>query len=121
MFPDDRSEHEPDEPDFGLEIPNIEPEEQEPDLGPDIPNVAPPDEGFLGPANTPKDLLTAFWSLVLLFNVGILSTSLGALVLVFDGGLRLGGGLLVVGLFALAHGLYKYRKLDLDTVGSDSD
>ncbi len=121
VFPDDRSEDEPDEPDFGLEIPNIEPEEKEPDLGPDIPAISPPDEGFLGPADTPKDLLTAFWSLVLLFNIGVLATSLGVLVLVFQGRLRLGGGLLVVGLFALAHGLYRYRKLDLDTIDSDSD
>lgn len=121
MFPDDRSEDEPDEPDFGLEIPNIEPEEREPDLGPDIPNVAAPNEGILGPEGTPKDLLSAFWSLVLLFNVGILATSLGALVLVFEGWSRLGGGLLVVGLFALAHGFHKYTKIDLDSLGSDND
>lgn len=124
MFPDDRSEHEPDEPDLGPEIPNIEPEESEPDLGPEIPEA--PDttteiDGLLGPEGTPTDLLSAFWMLVVLFNVGILAASIGALFLVFEGRLYLGGGLLAVGLLALARGVHKYWTLDFDELGTDSD
>lgn len=121
MLPDGRSEHEPDEPDLGPKIPNIEPEEREPNLGPDIPDIAPPEEGFLGPEDTPKDLLNTFWKLVFLFNVGILGASLGALVLFFEGNLQFGGGLLTIGLLALARGLHIYWRLDLDALGSDSD
>jgi hypothetical protein len=124
VFPDDRSEHEPDEPDLGPEIPNIEPEESEPDLGPEIPKA--PDttteiDGLLGPEGTPTDLLGAFWMLVVLFNVGILAASIGALFLVFEGRLYLGGGLLAIGLLALARGIYKYWTLDFDELGTDSD
>ncbi|MEM4781039.1 MAG: hypothetical protein QXG03_05710 [Halalkalicoccus sp.] len=121
MFPDDRSEHEPDEPDLGPPIPNIEPEETEPELGPQIPDVSPPDGGFLGPEDAPKELLGAFWKLVLLLNVGLLAASLGALLLIFEGRLRLGGGLLAAGLLALARGLYTYWKLDVEELGTDSD
>lgn len=105
MLPDERSEHEP----------------AEPDLGPDIPDVSPPDGGFFGPENTPKELLSAFWKLVMLFNVGLLSASLGVLFVVFEGRLRLGGGLLAVGLLALARGLYSYWRLDLEELDTDSD
>ncbi|MDL5361530.1 hypothetical protein [Halalkalicoccus sp. NIPERK01] len=121
MLPDERSEHEPEEPDLGPEIPNVEPEESEPDLGPEIPDVSPPDGGFFGPEDAPKDLLSAFWKLVVLFNFGILAASLGALFLVFEGRIPLGGGLLTVGLLALARGLYNYWTLDLDGMGTDND
>lgn len=121
MFPDDRSEHEPDEPDLGPEIPNIEPEESEPDLGPDVPDVAQPIDGMLGPEDAPTDLLSAFWTLVVLFNVGVLAASVGALFLIFEGRTYLGGGLLAVGLLALARGSYKYWTLDVNELGTDSD
>ncbi|ADJ15818.1 DUF7322 domain-containing protein [Halalkalicoccus jeotgali] len=120
MLPDERSEHEPEEPDLGPDIPNVEPEESEPTLGPEIPDVSPPDEGFFGPGDVPKDLLSAFWKLVVLFNVGLLATSLGAMFVLFEGRLGLGGGLLAVGLLALARGLYSYWTLDLEE-GTDSD
>lgn len=121
MLPDERSEHEPEEPDLGPEVPNVEPEESEPNLGPEIPDIAPPDGGFLGPEDAPKGLLSAFWKLVVLFNVGILAASLGALFLLFEGRLLLGGGMLSVGLLALARGLYSYWTLDLDELGTDND
>lgn len=121
MLPDERSEHEPAEPDLGPDVPNIEPEDEEPNIGPDVPDVSPPDGGFFGPEDTPKELLSAFWKLVVLFNVGIITASLGALFLLFEGRLRLGGGLLAVGLLALARGLYSYWTLDLDELGTDSD
>lgn len=121
MLPDERSEHEPAEPDLGPEIPNVEPEESEPTLGPEIPDVSPPDGGFFGPEDAPKELLSAFWKLVVLFNFGLLAASLGTMFLVFEGRVALGGGLLAVGLLALARGLYSYRALDLDELGTDND
>lgn len=119
MLPDDRSEHEPDEPDLGPEIQGIEPEE--PDLGPGTPDVSPPDGGLLGPEDTPRELLSAFWKLVVLFNVGLLAASLGAMFLVFEGQLYIGGGLLTVGLLTLARGGYNYWRLDPEQLGTDSD
>ncbi|WP_122090683.1 DUF7322 domain-containing protein [Halalkalicoccus subterraneus] len=124
MFPDDRSEHEPEEPDLGPEIPAIEPEESEPTLGPETPeapDVAPEIDGMLGPEGTSTDLLSAFWTLVVLFNVGVLAASVGALFLVFEGRTYLGGGMLAVGLLALGRGIYKYWTLDFDELDTDSD
>lgn len=97
--PDD--DHEPEPPEFDTEIPDVEP---------DV-------DGFLGPSDVPTELLTAFWSLVVLFNVGLLATSLGAMLVWFRGDLTYGGGLLAVGLLALAHGSYKYLSTDPDRLG----
>ncbi len=116
---DERSEHEPDEPDLGPDIPDVTPDE--PDFGPELPDVSPPSDGFFGPKDAPKELLGAFWKLVLLFNVGLLAASLGAMFLVFEGRLRLGGGLLVVGLLAIARGIYQYRRIDPHALGADAD
>lgn len=121
MFPDERSENEPDEPDLGPEVPDIEPEETDPDLGPEIPDVNPPDGGFFGPEDVPEELLRAFWTLVVLFNVGLLATSLGVLVVVFQGRLYLGGGLLVAGLLALTRGSYRYYRFDRKSIGEEEN
>lgn len=105
MFPDELDEpskHEPDEP----------------DLGPDVPDTT-SGGGLLGPEGAPKELLSAFWKLVLLFNFGLLAASLGAMFLVFEGRIRLGGGLLAVGLFAIARGLYRYHRIDPQSIGED--
>lgn len=101
---DERSEYEPDEP----------------DLGPGVPDAS-SGGGLLGPEGTPKELLSAFWKLVLLFNVGLLAASLGAMLLFFQARLYFGGGLLVAGLLALARGVYVYRRLDLDALGEDDE
>lgn len=111
MF-DERAEEEPDDPDLGPEIPDIAPEE-DPDLGPRPPDVS-PESGFWGPDDAPKELLKAFWTLVVLFNVGLLSTSLGLMLVGFQGRIRFGGALLAIGLIALARGFYGYYTLDLD-------
>lgn len=121
MLPDERSEHEPEEPDLGPEVPNVEPEEEEPSLGPEVPDVSPPGGGVFGPEDTPTELLSAFWKLVVLFNVGILAASLGVLFLVFEGEFYVGGGLLAVGLLALVWGAYRYWTLDPEGLGTDSD
>ncbi|WP_336345875.1 DUF7322 domain-containing protein [Halalkalicoccus ordinarius] len=101
---DERSKHEPDEP----------------DLGPDVPDAT-SSGGLLGPEGTSKELLGTFWKLVLLFNVGLLAASLGAMLLVFEGRLRLGGGLLAAGLLALGRGVYRYRRIDPRSLGEDED
>lgn len=111
MLLDERSPHEPDEPDLGPDVPD---EPDEPDLGPDVPDVAPPDEGFFGPEDTPADVLKAFWSLVVLFNVGLFAVSLGIMLIGFRGAWAFGGAFLAVGLLALARGVYRYSTLDLD-------
>lgn len=121
MLPDERSPHEPDEPDLGPDIPDVAPEESGSEFGPEIPTVAPPDGGFFGPSDTPTELLKAFWTLVVLFNVGLLGTSLGLMLLGFRGRLFLGGGLLAVGLLALSRGIYRYRALDFDSFDEDND
>lgn len=115
MLPDERSEHEPDEPDLGPDPPDVTPDE--PDLGPGASDVSPSVDGFFGPEDAPKALLSAFWKLVLLFNVGLLAASLGAMFLVFEGRAYLGGGLLVAGLLAIARGLHRYRRIDPRTLG----
>lgn len=105
VFPDEfdeRSKHEPDEP----------------DLGPDVPDAT-SSGGLLGPEGTPKELLGAFWKLVLLFNVGLLAASLGAMLLVFEGWVYVGGGLLVAGLLAIARGAHRYRRIDPHSLGGD--
>lgn len=118
MVLDERSPHEPEEPDLGPDPP-----EPGSDAGPDVdvPDVSPPQEGFWGPEDTPKELLKAFWTLVVLFNVALLAASLGLMVLWFQGRLYLGGGLLAVGTAALARGLYGYRRLDLDELGEEGE
>lgn len=108
---DERSPYEPDE--------DVEP--PPPDLGPSIPDVEPDVDGGFGPSDAPRELLYAFWSLVLLFNVGLLATSLGAMLIVFRGDWDLGGGLLVVGLLALARGLHRYSRTDPHRLGADED
>lgn len=123
MLPDERSEHEPDEPDLGPDVPEVGTAD-EPDLRPHIPDVSPPgsEDGFFGPEGTPKELLSAFWKLVMLFNFGILAASLGLLFLVFEARLYLGGGLFVGGLLAIARGVYRYRRIDPHSLGDgDSD
>lgn len=96
-FDEDASE-EPDE-ELGPDVPD--PTE---DLGPDTPRA--PD---LSDRDVDPELLKEFWTLVALFNVGLLAFSLGVMLIGFDGRWRFGGGLVVVGLLALVRGLHRYR------------
>ncbi len=112
---DERSEDEPDGPDLSSRIPGIDFDGVDPDLGPDIPDARPSNEGFLGPEDASDELIRAFWSLVVLIDVGLLAVTLGILVVVFQGRLYLGGGLLAVGLLALARGGYRYYRFDRES------
>lgn len=91
---DDRSEYEPDEPDLGPDVPEVE-----------IPSVAIPDESA---AST--EVARAFWIVVLLLNVGIFAGSLGLLLAAFRGQYRLGAVLALVGTLAFAHAYHRYRQ-----------
>lgn len=77
---------------------------------PNVPSVEIPAPGR-SEDDVPGELLVGFWSTVLLFNVALLATSVGVLLLAFDGQRRLGAGALVVGLLAAVRGYWKYRSL----------
>ncbi len=49
-----------------------------------------------------------FWRLVLLFNVALLGVTVGPMVLYFEGNIRAGAALLVIGLLAGGVGLARY-------------
>lgn len=97
------SDHEPEEEDpeekfhdpdsEGLTIPSA----------PSPPSPEVPSPGTAG-EDVPSELHTAFWLIVLTLNAAILATAVGALVLVFGHGTRLGLAALACGvaLFALA-------------------
>ncbi|MFW6449214.1 MAG: DUF7322 domain-containing protein [Halobacteriota archaeon] len=51
---------------------------------------------------------TAFWALVLVFNVALLVTAVGVMVLYFEGERHVGGWLVTLGLIAWAIGLGGY-------------
>lgn len=84
-----------------------------PDPETDLPNVPSVEIPTPGASETdvPGELLAGFWSTVLVFNVALLATSVGALLLVFRGPERLAAGALIVGALATAHGYWKYRRL----------
>lgn len=102
MILDERSPEEPDPPDEGE------------DITPDPPTTS--IDGMLGPSDAPPELVKAFWSLVLLFNVGILATALGLMFIVFRADLTIGGGLLIVGVLTLGVGIYRYLSLDPESL-----
>lgn len=58
--------------------------------------------------DTPEWATTAFWVLVLVFNVAVFATAVGAMVLYFERDLALGGVLLGVGVVSWAVGLGGY-------------
>lgn len=55
----------------------------------------------------PSDLIRAFWLLVVLFNVSLLATTIGILLIVFEHQLVIGGSLILIG---LAFGIRGYQR-----------
>lgn len=102
---DGAGRHEPDEPDLGPSPPDPNPN-PETDLNP-----APEVDGMLGPIDAPSELLVGFWSLVVLFNVGLFGLAVGPMLLFFRGDWMFGGALTALGLLATAHGVHRYRTL----------
>lgn len=96
--------------------PEPDPEGSLADPESELPNVpSPPSVDIPTPGQSegdvPGELLAGFWSTVLVFNVALLATSLGLLLLGFGEQRRLGAGALAVGLLAAVHGYWKYRSL----------
>lgn len=94
MFDDDE------EPPEAKVLPDI------PDSTPDIPDSTPdiPD-----PSNASPELRRTFIRLVLIFNVALLATAVGLMLIGFEGRWRRGGALVGVGLAAFALGYRRYR------------
>lgn len=98
VFDEEPDEHEPDPPD----------EPGPGDIGPPIPEVPNAD---LADRDVPEDLLTRFWKLVGVFNLAVLATSLGVMLIAFEDRWTVGGGLLVVGIGAFLIGWIGYRRV----------
>lgn len=79
------------------------------DLAPSIPKANDYSE-----VDAPRELKQEFWAQVLLFNVALFALSLGLMFIGFRGEWKLGGGLVVVGLFAMVRGLGRYRAVKRD-------
>lgn len=86
---------------------------REPDtssLGPNIPEApAPPDAP--DPSETDVDPVVegTFWTLVVVFNIGLMVASIGAMLVVFQHDTALGGQLTLAGVLVLGYGFYRYR------------
>ena len=66
---------------------------------------------MFGPSGTDPAIIVGFWSLVILFNIGLFGLTVGPMLIYFRGDWSLGGALLGLGALATIHGLYKYRSL----------
>lgn len=58
--------------------------------------------------DVPDGAPTAFWALVLVFNLALLASSVGVMLLAFEGAWRWGGLALAVGVMAWAVGFAGY-------------
>jgi hypothetical protein len=98
LFDEEPDEHEPDPPD----------EPGPGDVGPPVPEPPTPD---LADSDVSPDILKTFWKLVGIFNVALLATSLGLLLVAFEGRWTVGGVLVAVGLGAFLVGWRGYRRV----------
>ncbi|MDY6817659.1 MAG: hypothetical protein SVG88_03275 [Halobacteriales archaeon] len=60
-------------------------------------------------ADAPTELKWEFWRLVVVFNVALLATAIGVMLIGFRGQLGTGGASLIGGLALFGVGLYRYR------------
>lgn len=96
-------------------------EPEEGSLGPDIPEA--PD---LTGNDVDPVIEGAFWTLVVVFNVGLMVTSIGVLFVIFRSGTAFGAQITLAGILILGYGIYRYRnatELVSDRVddGTDGD
>lgn len=94
-----------------------EPEEET--LGPTIPEA--PD---LSTRTADPVVEGTFWTLVAVFNVGLLVVSLGAMFVIFQENPTLGWQLTVAGCLILGYGFYRYRRAKevvKERTGGESD
>ncbi|MDX1746129.1 MAG: hypothetical protein R3324_09350 [Halobacteriales archaeon] len=61
-------------------------------------------------AEVPPAISRRFWSLVVVFNLGLLATALGLLLVVFRGEWLVGPASFGLGVGALGYGVYQYRR-----------
>lgn len=94
MFDDDE---EPPEADVLPEIPDSTPDI--PDSTPEIPD----------PSNASPELRRTFVRLVVVFNLAVLATGVGLLLVAFEREWRDGGALVAIGLATFAYGYWRYR------------
>lgn len=79
-------------------------EPKEESLEPDIPTVPDPSDRDVDPV-----VQGTFWTLVVVFNIGLLVVSLGAMFVIFGENPPLGWQLTAVGALILGYGFYRYR------------
>jgi hypothetical protein len=98
-----------------------EPAEFDPNsLGPDIPTA--PSVSTFSERDVPSDVASAFWAAVLFANLGLIGVSLGPMLWYFEGMARIGGGLSLIGLIALAMTYRRYWLfMNRDRPGQRSD
>ena len=99
----------PDDPAEGLEPDAPEVSDPAENLGPEIPAAADLDETDADP-----ELRRQFWTLVALFNVALFGTSLGLMLVGFEGRWLVGGAMFAAGALAFARGWFKYKAVTSD-------
>ena len=105
MVFNEQSEEEPDDPEFDVLDGD--------DLIPDSPtDAAGSGDGF---GDAPTEVKTTFWAVVLLVDVALIGLIVGPAVIYLTGELRLGGLLLLIGLFCTGSAYRRYREFDSTT------
>lgn len=116
MAPEDPTPDDVDEPEADLlpEDPaeGLVPDDPAEGLVPEAPRVRDTSKNDADP-----ELQKQFWSLVLLFNVALFATSLGVMLVGFQGRWTVGGTIFAVGAVAFARGWLRYKKV----TGESSD
>lgn len=105
----------PDDPAEGLEPDAPEVSDPAEGLGPEVPAAADFDE-----ADADPELRRQFWTLVALFNVALFGTSLGLMLVGFEGRWLVGGGIFAAGALAFARGWFKYKAVTRDTANESA-
>ena len=82
-------------------------EPEESSLSPDVPEAPKAPEPTGGDVDPVVE--GAFWTLVVVFNVGLIAASVGVMLVVFQARYALGGQVTAAGVLILGYGLYRYR------------
>lgn len=86
----------------------------------DVPEVEVPGSDDPVGTDVDADVASAFWRLVLIFDVALLALALGPMFLYFEGDLRRGGMLLAFGALVFVYGVARYREFrDVGDVPGD--
>ncbi|MFB6299038.1 MAG: hypothetical protein ABEH65_02120 [Halobacteriales archaeon] len=77
----------------------------------DGPSGQPPGPSVPSESDAPTALKWKFWQLVVVFNVALLASSIGVMLIGFRGRFRTGGASLLGGLVLFGIGWYRYRAI----------